>query len=509
MTPDAAVRTAEPGRYGTVAIALHWLLALLVIGQLALGWWMLNLPKTPPGLRAGWFNVHKSIGLTIALLILVRLAWRLRHPAPPLPASMPRWQARAALASHFLLYTCLVVQPLAGYLGSSFTKYPIKYFGVTLPHWGWDSPVLKDLFSMIHFGSAIVFMVLISAHVAAALKHLLVDRDGVFQRMWPSLGTASTHARAALPRVVAIVALTAVAALALAGPTAYVANEKSGTLSIIDTERDEVIGEIRAGSKPRGMAPSRDGKRLYVSDQPANSLLVVDLDARSVTATIDLGESPEGVSLSPDERWVVAAVELSNSVSFVEVASGKVAFSVKTAGKNPEHAVFSPDGRWLYVSAEEADSVDVVDVAGRRQVAAIKVGRRPRGIAFTPDGKRAYVACELDSTVYAIDVAGHAVLAAIPAGEFSNGVSVRPDGARVFVSNGRAGTVSVIDTASNTIIATVEAGRRPWNMAITPDGRKLYVANGRSNSVSVIDAQRFVKLKDIAVGELPWGVVIR
>ena len=175
-----------PERYSGVAIALHWIVALLAFGQIALGWWMLELPKSPPGLRAGWFNFHKSIGLTIGMLVLARLAWRLRHPAPPLPPSMPRWQARAARASHFLLYACLVVQPLAGYLGSSFTQYPIKYFGATLPHWGWDSPALKDLFSMIHLGAAIVFMVLIAMHVAAALKHLLVDRDGVFERMWPS-----------------------------------------------------------------------------------------------------------------------------------------------------------------------------------------------------------------------------------------------------------------------------------------------------------------------------------
>ena len=497
------------GRYHGVAIALHWIVGLLVLGQIALGWWMLELPKSPPGLRAGWFNGHKSIGLTIALLVIVRLAWRLRHPAPPLPVSMPPWQARASRASHFLLYACLVVQPLAGYLGSSFTRYPIKYFGITLPHWGWDSPALKELFSMIHFACAIVFMTLIALHVAAALKHLLVDRDAVFQRMWPRWRGYALPGGAALPRVVALMALTAVAAAALAGPPAYVANEKSGTLSILDTDRDVVIGEIRAGTKPRGMALTHDGKRLYVSDQPANALVVIDLAARAVEGKIDLGESPEGVSLSPDGRWVVAAVELSNSIAFVDTASGKLAFSVKTQGKNPEHAVFSPDGRWLYVSAEEADSVDVIDVEARRQVGSITVGRRPRGIAFTPDGKRAYVACELANTVYALDVGTRTVVAAIPAGDFSNGVAIRPDGARVFVSNGRAGTVSVIDTATNRVIANTAVGARPWNMAVTPDGKKLYVANGRSNSVSVIDAETYVKLRDILVGELPWGVVIR
>jgi YVTN family beta-propeller protein len=487
-------------RYDKAAIALHWAIALLALAQIALGWWMIEIPKSPVGVRAYWFNLHKSIGMTIGILMLARLAWRLRHPAPPLPASMPRWEVRAARANHWLLYACLIVQPIIGYLGSSFTKYPIKYFGHTLPGWGWDAPALKDLFSAAHFGLACLITALVALHIGAALKHLLRDRDGVFERMWP---------RVSLVRYALFVGLAVIAFAVAAQPYAYVANEKSGTVSIVDTARDETVGEIRTGTKPRGMAASRDGKSLYVSDQAANALLVVDLAKRAVASKVDLGESPEGVYVSSDGKWIAAAVEVSNSVAFVDVAAGRLAFSVKTEGKNPEHAVFSPDGRWVYVSAEDADSVDVIDVAGRKQVASITVGRRPRGIAFTPDGKRAYVACELANTVYAIDVATRSVLAAIPAGEFSNGVAMRPDGARVFVSNGRAGTVSVIDTGGNKVVATVEVGKRPWNMAITPDGAKLYVANGRSNSVSVIDARSFLKLRDIPVGESPWGVVIR
>ena len=500
---------SEAKRYGTVAMALHWLVALLALAQIALGWWMLDLPKSPPGLRAEWFNTHKSIGLTIGLLILLRLAWRLTHSAPAFPDSMPRWQNRAARASHFLLYAALIVQPLVGYLGSSFTRYPIKYFGYTLPHWGWDAPQLKALCSAIHLGAACLITVLVAVHIGAALKHLLVDRDGVFERMWPRMTSALPARSAVLPSLVLVGLLSLVAMTAMAGPAAYVANEKSGTLSVIDTERDEVVGEIRAGARPRGMALGRDGKTLYVSDQPTNALLVVDLATQAVVSKIDLGESPEGVSASPDGRWIAAAVEVSNSVAFVDAETGRLSFTVKTQGKNPEHAVFSPDGRWLYVSAEEADSVDVVDVAARTQIASITVGKRPRGIAFTPDGKRAYVACELANTVYAIDVATRKVLASIPAGEFSNGVAMRSDGAVVFISNGKAGTISVIDTASNTVVSTLQVGKRPWNMAITADGRKLYVANGRSNSVSVIDTGTYTKLRDIPVGELPWGVVIR
>jgi cytochrome b561 len=145
---------------------------------------MLDIPKQPVGVRAGWFNLHKSIGLTLGALVVLRLAWRLAHRPPPLPPSLPRWQQAAAIATHRLLYLCLLVMPLSGYLGSSFSGYPVRFFGITLPGWAARNDALKDLFSQIHYAAAAIFMLLIALHAAAALKHLLA-RDGLFGRMWP------------------------------------------------------------------------------------------------------------------------------------------------------------------------------------------------------------------------------------------------------------------------------------------------------------------------------------
>lgn len=170
--------------YTRTAVVLHWLIAACVFCQITLGLWMISIPKIPPGIRAGWFNVHKSIGITLGVLILVRVLWRFAHRAPPLPATMPGWERSAAKANHLVLYVCMVIMPVTGYLGSSFTKYPILYFGMRLPHWGWDAPALKELCSQIHLATVIVFIALIAIHIAAALKHLLVAHDAVFQRMW-------------------------------------------------------------------------------------------------------------------------------------------------------------------------------------------------------------------------------------------------------------------------------------------------------------------------------------
>ena len=142
---------------------------------------MLDLPKSPPGLRAGWFNWHKSIGLTIALFVLVRLSWRLAHPVPD-HAAFPAWQQRAAATSHRLLYTCMLLIPLSGYLGSVFSGYPVRYFGVVLPAWTAAWPAGKQAMSALHYGAVCLFMGLVALHIGAALWHWS-RHDGIAQRM--------------------------------------------------------------------------------------------------------------------------------------------------------------------------------------------------------------------------------------------------------------------------------------------------------------------------------------
>src|SRR6266849_4204514 len=109
-----------------------------------------------------------------------------------------------------------------------------------------------------------------------------------------------------------------IATASLPGPLAYVPNEKSGTISVIDTATDRVTHEIKAGERPRGLALSRDGRFIYVSDQPKSALNIIDVARRTTIGKIDLGESPEGVGISPDGKWIVVAVEESNSVAFVD-----------------------------------------------------------------------------------------------------------------------------------------------------------------------------------------------
>ena len=168
---------------------------------------------------------------------------------------------------------------------------------------------------------------------------------------------------------------------------AYVPNEKSATLSVIDTATDRRSADIPAGQRPRGIAAGLG--YVYLTDAKTGSLLIVDTSAGKLIKTVRVGDSPEGISLSADGQLLAIAVEDDNSVVLLSAPQGTELARIKVQGKNPEHAVFSPDSRWLYVSAEEAEQVDVVDVAARKQVASIPVGKRPRGIGFLPDGSRA------------------------------------------------------------------------------------------------------------------------
>jgi cytochrome b561 len=182
-------------RYDRTAVALHWLIALVVIAQFAWGWWMQGIPKQPSGPRVDAFNLHKSVGLAVLALMLVRLSWRVAHRPPALPV-MPPWQATLARVTHRLLYLVLFLMPLSGYLGSVWSGYPVKVFGLMLPGWNWKDPALKDLASGVHLVTACVLAAAVVLHVAGALKHALVDRDGLLRRMtWISASPAASRPR--------------------------------------------------------------------------------------------------------------------------------------------------------------------------------------------------------------------------------------------------------------------------------------------------------------------------
>ncbi len=171
----------RPARYTATAIALHWLLALMILGSLAVGLYMTSLPFSPTRLKL--FNWHKWTGVVILTLSALRLLWRLSHRPPAAPA-MPAWQRRAARTTHGLLYALFFAVPLAGWAYSSAAGFPIVLFGVLpLPDWVPVNRELSDALKPLHHWLAYTLAALVALHVAAALKHQFIDRDGLLARM--------------------------------------------------------------------------------------------------------------------------------------------------------------------------------------------------------------------------------------------------------------------------------------------------------------------------------------
>ena len=123
----------------------------------------------------------------IGVLIVMRIAWRLAHRPPPLPASLPLWERCAALANQGLLYACMLLMPLTGYAASNFSKFGVKFFNlVLLPPWGADDRGVYEFFQGLHVTVSYLFMMLIAIHLLAILKHILYPRHGILHRMLPS-----------------------------------------------------------------------------------------------------------------------------------------------------------------------------------------------------------------------------------------------------------------------------------------------------------------------------------
>lgn len=173
----------DPIKYTAFAIVVHWVTAVLVLALIGLGWFMVDLPRGPD--RGYYFALHKSLGLTVFALLVLRVAWRVRHRPPPLPDGLSWWRAALAKLVHLAFYAVLIVQPVSGYLSSSFSGYKTHWWGIPLPHWGHHDPPLNELFTEIHVISSIAFVLLIGFHLLGVLSHIAAGERGMLRRMLP------------------------------------------------------------------------------------------------------------------------------------------------------------------------------------------------------------------------------------------------------------------------------------------------------------------------------------
>lgn len=190
-------------RYTRTAVILHWLVAIAIFGMFALGWYMTGLPKDGAkntaydlfdlGIytwqltdavspRTFYFNLHKSVGITLFGLIIIRILWRITHKPPALLATYKTWERKLATGVHHLLYLLMVAMPLSGLITAVSSKYGVHWFGLPFMK-GLDNDNLRDIFKDAHEIIAIIILLALILHITGALKHKWIDKDDTLKRM--------------------------------------------------------------------------------------------------------------------------------------------------------------------------------------------------------------------------------------------------------------------------------------------------------------------------------------
>ena len=332
-------------------------------------------------------------------------------------------------------------------------------------------------------------------------------------------------------RALALLCALILPVCAAAAGRAFVSNEDEHTVTVIDTDRNEVISSIAVGKRPRGLKLSPDGKLLYVAvsglpkcppsvpdeeceklerDLKEDGIAVVDTATLKLKTVLKAGSDPEQFDVTTDGKRLIVANEDASLATVIQLPSGKIETEVKV-GKEPEGVRVSPDGTWIFVTNESDGSISMIDAKTLKVQRTVKVGQRPRDIAFTPDNKHAYVTGEFDSSVYRIAIPnGEPVERVLQLRKEARPMSVLLDAKqnRLYVSTGRGGTVAVIGLDKGNLISEIQVGARPWGMALSADGLRIYTANGPSNDVAVVDTKTLQVMKKILVGKSPWGIAL-
>jgi YVTN family beta-propeller protein len=328
-----------------------------------------------------------------------------------------------------------------------------------------------------------------------------------------------------------LISLFGMAPLAAFAGRAYVSNEDGASVTVIDTDRQEVVATVDVGKRPRGLKVSPDGASVYVAvsglprcpptepeavcakrkhDLAADGIAVIDTATLKLVKVLKAGTDPEQFDVSPDGKRLFISNEDAASITVLEVASGQVKQKIPV-GNEPEGARVTPDGKLVVITSEVGNAISVIDASSLKVLRTVSVGKRPRDAAFTPDNTVAYITGENDSSLYRTaltkDEPATKLLQLRPEAK-PMGVVIDNSLGRLYVSTGRGGTVAVIAVDGGKLLAEIPVGARPWGIALSRDGKRLYTANGPSNDVTVVDTGTQKVLTKIPAGHLPWGIAL-
>ena len=285
-------------------------------------------------------------------------------------------------------------------------------------------------------------------------------------------------------------------------PYAYIPNQVSNNVSVINTANNRVVASVNVGSYPYGVAVNQNGTKVYVTNQGSYTVSVINTTTNTVSATVKGFYYPQGVAVRPDGKKVYVANYFGKNVSVIDTATNNITATVKV-GDYPNGIAVNSAGTKVYVTNQGNNNISVIDTSNNTVVASVNVEGSPYGVAVNPDGTKVYAALYANGKVSVIDTSNNTVVASVNVGSTLYNLAVNPEGTKVYVACWLTGKVSVIDTSNNTVVASVNAVNSPYGIAVNPKGTKVYVANYNDDRVTVIDTATNTVTTTVPVGNSP------
>ena len=289
----------------------------------------------------------------------------------------------------------------------------------------------------------------------------------------------------------------------------FVTNERSDSITVIDSRTGKVETTVDVGNRPRGIGFSPDRKTLYVALSDDNVIGMLDVASLKFLGSFKAGQDPETFDVHTNGN-IYLSNEDDAKATVINPATGNIEHEIKV-GLEPEGVAVSPDGSIVLVTSESTNMVHVIDTAEHKVIANILVAARPRGLAFSSDGSRAYVSSEIGNEIAIIDTKTNKIIKKtvvdVPKSK-PMAIVLSPDNKTIYMTIGRAAKVVVMDADTLAIKTTIDVGKRVWGATLSRDGSTLYTANGVSDTVSVVDTKTNQEVAQIKVGKAPWGLAL-
>ncbi|MEQ2527679.1 cytochrome D1 domain-containing protein [Bacillaceae bacterium CLA-AA-H227] len=294
---------------------------------------------------------------------------------------------------------------------------------------------------------------------------------------------------------------------------AYIPNAGEGTISVIDTKKDEVVRTIKVDNQlSDGIEISLDGEKIYAGNYDKGELFIINSDSGDIEKKIDTGVNLHGIDITPDGRYLYLASgdlkegEQYNFIKVVDTEIEEIIKEIQSPSKSPAHIDFSNDGSLAFISNVMSNDISLIDTKKMEVIATIPVGTTPNELEPSMDDKYIFTANVTDGTISVVDVLKQKVIKTIETGDGTHGLELSPDGKFLYAANRSSNDLIKLNLENYEITKRVITGDTANHVSFVPGSEKLYVTNKDSNDLTVVVDESFEIVKKIKLGKTPHEI---